>query len=77
MRFCGVGVLGCCSRKGERESEAGGLRVEAEGKISKFKVGNLWENGKTSSERETGSTSTDTKHEHDPLTRSAVRGLRS
>jgi len=28
------------------------LRLEAEGKMSKFKVGNLWENGKTSSERE-------------------------
>ena len=38
MRFCGVGVLGCCSRKGERESEAGGLRVEAEDEMPKFKI---------------------------------------
>ncbi len=52
MRFCSASVLLCCGRKGERESEVGGLRVEAEGKMSKLKFGNLWESGKTSSERE-------------------------
>jgi len=47
-------VLRCCSRKGER-----GLRLEAEGKMTKGKAQmtkskwrDLWESGKTSSERE-------------------------
>ncbi len=38
--------------KREREPEAGGLRVEAEGKMSKFKRRNLWKTAKSSSERE-------------------------
>jgi hypothetical protein len=33
-----VVMLRCWSRKGERESEAGGLRVDAEGKISNVKA---------------------------------------
>jgi len=36
----------------ERGKRVGGLRVEAEGKMSKSKWRNLWESGKTSSERE-------------------------
>ena len=69
--MCSPGSLGgevirCSSRKGERELEAEGLRVEAEGKMSKFKIQmtnvicqiskfkwrNLWESGKTGSKRE-------------------------
>jgi len=60
-----LAVVRCCSRKGERESEAGGGRWNA-------KVQNpndnelvlLVKNGKTSSERETRSTNT--YHGHEP-----------
>jgi hypothetical protein len=36
----------------KEEVKDGGLRLEARGKILKIKVGNPWENGKTSSEHE-------------------------
>jgi hypothetical protein len=48
----------CCSRKGEGKLEAGGLRVEAEDEMPKFKIQMTNDGGRTTSTKYT-----DTEHE--------------
>jgi len=59
----------CCSRKGERESEAGGLRVEAEDEMPKFKI-QMPKNPIT--RNESRFTSTDNGHGHETRARESM-----
>ena len=65
-------------REGERESEAGGLRVEAEDEMPKFKI-QMTNDGVRSTTR-ARTMDTDTGHEHEQRTRntnSERRGIRA